>query len=158
VPHLEDLHAIEQLKYRYTRCLDLKNWDEFADTLTDDVVGRYGESIGEEHHFTSRDELVGFMRNSLGPEILTEHRVTHPEITVDGDDATGIWYLQDRVIAPDFNFMLIGAGFYHDRYRRTPDGWRISETGYDRTYDASMKLDALEFSVKAGRAINLSTD
>ena len=38
---------------------------------------------------------------------------------------------------PDFNFMLIGAGFYHDRYRRTSDGWKISETGYDRTYDAS---------------------
>ena len=60
-----------------------------------------------------------------------------------------------RVIAPDFNFMLIGAGFYHDRYRRTADGWRICETGYDRTYDASMKLDAVEFKVKPGRALNI---
>ena len=59
------------------------------------------------------------------------------------------------MIAPDFNFMLIGAGFYHDRYRKTADGWKISETGYDRTYDASMKLDALEFKVKAGRALNI---
>ena len=32
--------------------------------------------------------------------------------------------------------MLIGAAFYHDRYRRTADGWKISATGYDRTYDA----------------------
>jgi hypothetical protein len=155
---MADIDDIKLVKYRYLRALDTKHWDEFADTLTEDVVGRYGESIGEEHHFTTRDELVGFMRSSLGPEILTEHRVNHPEIVVDGDEATGTWYLQDRVIAPDFDFMLIGAGFYHDRYRRTADGWKISETGYDRTYDASMKLNALEFSVKAGRAVNLATD
>src|SRR3546814_16820714 len=98
------------------------------------------------------------MRNPLGPEILTEHRVTHPEITVDGDEATAIWYLQDRVIAPDFNFMLIGAGFYHDRYRSTPEGWKISATGYDRTYDASMSTENLNFKVKPGRALNIRPD
>lgn len=156
---MPDIDEIKQVKYRYLRALDTKNWDEFADTLTEDVIGRYGESIGEEHHFTTRDELVGFMRNSLGgAEVLTEHRVNHPEITVDGDEATATWYLQDRVIAPAFNFMLIGAGFYHDRYRRTADGWKICETGYDRTYDASMSLEALNFKVKAGRALNLPQD
>ena len=148
-----DIDDIKTVKYRYLRTLDTKDWDAFADTLAEDVIGHYGESVGEEHHFTNRDDLVGFMRTSLGPEILTEHRVTHPEIAVDGDEATATWYLQDRVIAPEFNFMLIGAGFYHDRYRRTPDGWKISETGYDRTYDASMSLEALNFKVKAGRAV-----
>ncbi len=150
-----DIDEIKQVKYRYLRALDTKYWDDFAATLTEDVVGRYGESIGEEHHFTNRDELVTFMRNSLGPEIITEHRVTHPEIHVDGDEASAIWYLQDRVIAPDFNFMLIGAGFYHDRYRRTSDGWKICETGYDRTYDASMSTEGLNFKVKPGRALNI---
>ncbi|MCW2626151.1 MAG: hypothetical protein QOF66_3189 [Mycobacterium sp.] len=150
-----DIEEIKQVKYRYLRALDTKHWDDFAATLTEDVVGRYGESIGEEHHFANRDELVTFMRSSLGPEILTEHRVTHPEITVDGDEASAIWYLQDRVIAPDFHFMLIGAGFYHDRYRRTSEGWKITETGYDRTYNASMSTESLNFKVKAGRAVNI---
>ena len=150
-----DIDDIKQVKYRYLRTLDTKYWDDFSDTLTEDVVGRYGESLGDTHEFTDRKSLVDFMRTSLGPEILTEHRVTHPEITVDGDEAEGTWYLQDRVIAPSFNFMLIGAGFYHDRYRRTPDGWKISATGYDRTYDASMSLEALNFKVKAGRALNI---
>ena len=150
-----DIDEIKRVKYRYLRALDTKHWEDFAATLTEDVVGKYGESIGEQHHFTNREDLVAFMRNSLGPEIITEHRVTHPEITVDGDEATGTWYLQDRVIAPDFNFMLIGAGFYHDRYRRTPDGWKISETGYDRTYDASMSLEGLNFQLKRGCALNI---
>ena len=150
-----DIDDIKAVKYRYLRALDTKHWDEFADTLTEDVVGRYGESVGEEHHFSSRDELVGFMRNSLGPEILTEHRVTHPEITVDGDEATATWYLQDRVIAPDFNFMLIGAGFYNDTYRRTPQGWKISATGYDRTYEATMSVEGLDFKLKPGKALHI---
>jgi hypothetical protein len=79
--------------------------------------------------------------------------VTHPEITVDGYEASGTWYLQDRVIVADFNFMLIGAAFYRDRYRRTDDGWKISSTGYDRTYEATMSLSAIDFKVKPGRAL-----
>jgi SnoaL-like domain len=150
-----DIDDIKQVKYRYLRALDTKDWEAFAGTLTEDVAGDYGESLGEDHRFTDRDGLVEFMRTSLGPEIVTEHRVSHPEITVDGDEASGTWYLQDRVIVADFNFMLIGAAFYRDRYRRTPDGWKISATGYDRTYDASMSLENLNFKLKKGRALHL---
>ena len=150
---MSDIHEIELVKYRYLRTLDTKHWDDFADTLTEDVIGRYGESLGEEHHFTDRATLVDFMRDAMPADVITEHRVTHPEIVVDGDEATATWYLQDKVIVPKFNFMLMGAGFYHDRYRRTPDGWKISETGYDRTYDASLSTENLNFKVKAGRAV-----
>jgi SnoaL-like domain len=150
---LADVTAIETIKYRYLRGLDTKHWDDFANTLTEDVVGRYGSSMGEEHHFTNRTDLVEYMRSSLPSNVITEHRVTHPEIEVNGDEATGIWYLQDKVIVAEFDFMLIGAGFYHDRYRRTADGWRISEVGYDRTYDATLSLKNLDFKVAAGIAI-----
>jgi hypothetical protein len=49
--------------------------------------------------------------------------------------------------------MLIGAAFYRDRYRRTSDGRKISSTGYDRTYEATMSLAGIEFKVKPGRAL-----
>jgi hypothetical protein len=151
-----DIEAIKEVKYRYLRALDTKHWDDFAATLVEDVKGDYGPSLGNELHFTDRAALVDFMRTSLGPSIITEHRVDHPEITLDGpDEASATWYLQDRVIAPDFNFMLIGAAFYHDRYRRTADGWKISATSYDRTYDATMSLGNLNFHLKPGRALNI---
>jgi hypothetical protein len=146
-----DKEAIERVKYRYLRALDTKDWEAFADTLTEDVTGDYGGRL----HFTNRDELVDYMRSSIGPGVITEHHVTHPEITVDGDDATAMWYLQDRVIATEFNFMLIGAAFYHDTYRRTPDGWKISTTGYDRTYEATMSLERLNFKLKPGPALQI---
>jgi hypothetical protein len=151
-----DIDEIERVKYRYLRALDTKSWDDFADTLTEDIVGDYGSSLGEEHRFTDRDSLVEFMRASMPANVLTEHRVTHPEIDVDGDQATGTWYLQDRVIVPDFDFMLYGAAFYHDRYRRTPDGWRICATGYQRTYEVNMSTESItNFKVTPGEALNI---
>ncbi|MFF0710553.1 nuclear transport factor 2 family protein, partial [Gordonia sputi] len=117
---------------------------------------------GHQSSFTTRNQhesprLVGYMRGSVGPGVITEHRVDHPEIVVDGDSATGRWYLQDRVIVPEFSFMMIGAAFYADTYRRTDDGWRICATGYDRTYEATIDLkDIPSFSVTVGQAITLA--
>ena len=154
VADLETIEAIKRVKYRYLRALDTKHWDDFADTLTEDIVGDYGSSMGKEHHFTNRDELVEFMRTSMPANVITEHRVTHPEITVIGEnEAEGTWYLQDRVIVPEFNFLLFGAAFYHDRYRKTEDGWRICATGYQRTYDATQSLEGTNFKIKPGAAL-----
>ncbi|GAC83907.1 nuclear transport factor 2 family protein [Gordonia paraffinivorans] len=147
-----DLREIENLKYRYLRALDTKDWATFESTLTEDVTGNYGESLT----FANREELVGYMRANVGPAVITEHRVDHPEIEISGDTARGRWYLQDRVIVAEFSFMLIGAAFYDDTYRRTADGWRICSTGYDRTYEATVSLaDLPSFSLKVGPAVNL---
>ncbi|MDS1114200.1 nuclear transport factor 2 family protein [Gordonia westfalica] len=147
-----DVREIENLKYRYLRALDTKDWTTFASTLTEDATGNYGESLS----FGNRDELVGYMEANVGPAVITEHRVTHPEIEISGDTARGRWYLQDRVIVAEFSFMLIGAAFYDDTYRRTEDGWRISSTGYDRTYEASLGLaDLPSFALKVGPAVRI---
>ncbi|MDL9938383.1 nuclear transport factor 2 family protein [Gordonia sp. ABSL1-1] len=152
VAYADDVSAIKNLKYRYLRALDTKDWDAFAQTLTPDVTGNYGADLD----FGNRDDLVGYMRANVGAAVITEHRVAHPEIEVTGDTATGRWYLQDRVIVAEFSFMLVGAAFYSDGYRRTDDGWRISATGYDRTYEASISLaDLPSFALKVGPAINL---
>ena len=38
-------------------------------------------------------------------------------------------------------------------WRRTPDGWKISATGYQRTYDATLSLKALDFTLNRGDAL-----
>lgn len=45
---LETIEAIKRLKYRYLRALDTKHWDDFADTLTADIVGDYEVVDGED--------------------------------------------------------------------------------------------------------------
>lgn len=135
---VDDLTAISQLKYRYLRTLDTKDWDGFADCFLPDATGDYNGLV-----FANRDALVSYMRENLGAGLLTLHQVHHPEIDVDGDDATAVWYLQDKVIAPAFSFLLEGAAFYTDRYRRTPDGWRVAHTGYRRTFEITYDLKDL---------------
>ena len=67
--------------------------------------------------------------------------MSHPEITV-RRRRPGDLVPQDRVIVPELNFMLFGAAFYRDSYRRTDQGWKICATGYSRTYEATMSLEA----------------
>ena len=141
-----DLAALEdlrRLKYRYFRTLDLKLWDDFATTLTDDVQGRYGTKVyGESLALDGREAVVDFMRSKLGDDILTVHIAQHPELEVDGDEATGSWAFEDTVIVPSFKVLIRGAGYYTDRYRRDTDGrWRIAATSYDRIFESLESLD-----------------
>ena len=134
VDDLLTLEAIKRLKYAYLRCLDQKRWDELAELFTVDATAAYG---GGTHSFAGRDEILGFLRTALGSEQhLTVHRVHQPEIERTGaDSATGVWAFDDIVIMEDHELTVRGAGFYTDTYVRTDDGWRISATGYKRTYE-----------------------
>ncbi|WP_310961579.1 nuclear transport factor 2 family protein [Nocardioides terrisoli] len=143
-----DHDEITRLKYRYFRMLDLKRWEEFAGCFVPEATGDYAGLV-----FDDRDSLVAFMAENMGPQMISMHHAHHPEIAVDGDTATGIWYLEDKVIIPELKFVLEGAAFYDDRYVRTPEGWRIAHTGYRRTYEASWSTeDVPSLKIKRGTA------
>jgi SnoaL-like domain len=152
-----DLIALEEiraLKFRYLRCVDLKRWDDFADTLTADATADYGTpALGDTISLAGRAEITAFMRERLGPEIITVHFAGQPEIEVDGDTASGTWCFQDTVIATGHQVVIQGAAFYEDRYRRDDDGaWRIAHTGYERTYEAMFSFaDVPGFRLTANR-------
>ncbi|MGD0557721.1 MAG: nuclear transport factor 2 family protein [Streptosporangiaceae bacterium] len=149
----DTLEEIRQLKYRYLRCVDRKLWDELADQFTEDATVDYGTQVyGKPLRITGRDEIVGYLRNKLGPEVLTVHSAGQPEITIDGDTATGIWSFEDTVIATEHQILIKGAAFYEDTYAKGEDGqWRIAHTGYVRTYEAMMSLaDLPSFRFLAG--------
>ena len=140
---LVELEKIRQLKYKYLRCVDLKLWDEIGDVFTADATADYGTpSAGRPLDLKSRDDIVGFLRDSLGNGIITLHAAGQPEIAIDGDTATGTWRFTDTVIVPDFKVVISGAAFYEDTYRRDEDGqWRMSHTGYVRIFESTMSLD-----------------
>ena len=140
---LEALESIRQVKYRYLRCVDLKLWDEIAGTFTPDATADYGTpALGEPIQLEGRDAIVGFLRHSLGPGIITTHFAGQPEIAIDGDTASGTWCFEDTVIATEYRVMIKGSAFYEDRYARGSDGeWRIAHTGYVRTYEMTLSLE-----------------
>ncbi|MFR9731141.1 nuclear transport factor 2 family protein [Saccharopolyspora sp. MS10] len=149
------LEEIKRLKHRYLRCVDLKLWDEIGDALTADATAEYGTAVrGGPVLRTGRDAIVGFLRESLPPSIITAHSAQQPEIHLDGDTATGIWAFTDTVIATEHDSTMVrGAAFYEDRYERGADGrWRIRHTGFTRTYEYVVRLGDLPgFQLTADR-------
>ncbi len=141
----DDYQALCELKYRYLRTLDTKQWDDFEACFLPEATADYNGLV-----FDDRAALVAYMREHLGSGRITLHQAHHPEIDIDGDTATGRWYLQDKVIVPEFKFVLEGAAIYDDRYLRTPDGWRVAHTGYRRTYEMTMSLDDLPSAKVSG--------
>ena len=101
---MDDLEQIRQLKYRYLRTLDTKQWDDFEACFVPEATADYAGLS-----FEDRAALVDYMRANLPREIVTMHQVHHPEIDIDGDVATGRWYLYDQVLSAEFGFRLEGG-------------------------------------------------
>ena len=76
--------AIKALKYRYLRCVDLRLWDELAQTLAAEVTASYGKRLS----YTGRDEVVAGLQKQMTDGVITEHQAHHPKIEIDGDTAT----------------------------------------------------------------------
>jgi hypothetical protein len=134
VQRLLEIEAIKQLKYRYFRHLDSKEWDALAELLAPDASSSYGDG---KYAFQGRDAIVRFLRGALGrPTILTAHHGHHPEIELSSETtATGIWSLWDHVIDLQHGVEIGGAAFYRDTYVKRDGAWRFQSTGYQRTYE-----------------------
>ena len=120
---MEDIEAIKNLKARYFRLLDTKQWDEWREVFSTDFSALF-EGPHPDIEFHSRDELVDTNRGILA-EVVTVHQGHTPEIEITGTDtATGIWAMYDRVELPGNAFE--GWGHYHEKYRKVDGEWKIS--------------------------------
>jgi SnoaL-like domain len=76
---LMDIESIKQLKARYCRYLDTKDWDRWRDLFTDDFVGDTTQAGGTV--IVGVDEFMAYTRNRIGkPSQATVHQVHAPEI------------------------------------------------------------------------------
>jgi uncharacterized protein (TIGR02246 family) len=118
---LLDVEAIQQLKARYFRCMDTKDWDGFGGVFTDDAVMDADGYVGR-----GRDEIVASLREILDG-VVTTHHGHMPEITITGPDAaTGVWAMFDYLTFPgEPPSGFRGYGHYHEEYVREDGGWRI---------------------------------
>lgn len=126
-----DIEAIKQLKARYCRLLDTKDWAGWREIFTDDFVSDTTPSGGV--RITGADNMIEFIKKTLGkPSQPTVHQVHAPEITLTSPTtATGIWALNDVVrLAPGVN--LQGYGHYHETYEKTDGQWRIKTSTLTR--------------------------
>ena len=139
---LVEIEAIKQLKARYQRAVDTKDWELMRSVLAPNARSVYSDG---KYAFEGRDEIVDFLANPKGlgnEEIVSTHHAHTPEIEITGETtAKGLWYLEDFVItklpsegAPN-GTVLHGTGIYIDEYVKIDGEWLIQQTGYERIYE-----------------------
>ena len=126
-----EIDSIKQLKARYCRHLDAKDWHAWLAVFTDDFVSDTAEAGGAV--IVGADDFVAFTRRNIGRSSQpTVHQVHAPEIELLSPTAArGVWALHDVVrLAPGLN--LNGFGHYHETYEKSDGRWRIKSSKLTR--------------------------
>jgi len=126
---LLEIEAIKQLKARYCRLLDTKDWQGWRAIFSDDFRSDTSPSGGKV--IVGADDFVAFVRKNLGAQ-PTVHQVHAPEIELtSATTARGIWALND-VVRLAFGLNLDGYGHYHETYEKIDGQWRITSSTLTR--------------------------
>lgn len=118
VRRLNDLESIRDLARRYAHGVWSSDVEGVVALFTED-----GEmDPGNDEPIRGREairKVYGRMIGAQGFQPFVHNHV----ICLDGDQATGVCYLDLRAVADDQS--LIGAGYYVDSYVRVEQGWKF---------------------------------
>jgi uncharacterized protein (TIGR02246 family) len=126
---MDDIEAIKQLKARYCRLMDTKDWDCYRQVFTDDVTMDTSDAGG--NVITGADEFMEFLLGAIG-DVVTVHQCHTPEVEITSPaSATGIWAMEDMLRYPD-GTELHGYGHYYESYEKQDGEWRIKSSKLTR--------------------------
>lgn len=119
---LQDRFALCELRARYCRHLDFKQWDDLRSLFTDDAELRLAGGT----HYPSADDFVDTMRRNFAGDEQVVHHCQMPELVRLGPDrARGVWALfslLDRQQSP----AMQSYSYYAEEYRRVAGTWKIA--------------------------------
>lgn len=135
---LLDYEAIRNVKARYCRFLDTKDWDGFIALFTPDAVMDVEEDTGHPP-ISGHAAILDQVRFAV-TDAQSAHQVHSSEIDLRGDEADVITAMQDRVVwAPGKcpipgGQSITGFGHYTERYVRQDGQWKIAALKLTRLY------------------------
>ena len=133
---LEDIESIKQLKAKYCSfCDDNYNPQGIASLFTPDGVWDGGD-LGRAEGY---DAIVKFFERAPSAFSFAIHHVMNPVIEVDGDAATGRWYLLQPLTRRrrDGDHAMWLAGRYEDEYVRMGREWKFKRLKFITHFLAS---------------------
>jgi len=138
---LAAIEAIKQLRARFARCMDTKDWAGMRETIASDCRFDAGQESNVEEIWTGPQDIVANIRRNFVHAVSVHHAHT-PEITLTSPTtASGIWAMQDELRWPGPPPVeLTGYGHYHETYVCRDGRWQIS----------SFKLTRLRVDVRNG--------
>jgi hypothetical protein len=129
---LVDRALIVETVYLYATAVDGRDWDLFRSIFTDVVdvdFSSFFEGAEPGWVTTPADTWVKSAREPFGALDATQHSMSNPRVTVEGDRATCVMYVQAEHLRTvgDRQVAYTVGGFYTDTLVRTPAGWRLHQ-------------------------------
>jgi ketosteroid isomerase-like protein len=127
---IADRLQIQALRGEFTDASMMRDWDRFASLFTHDGAWRIPDGNVE---LVGREEIragIARLRGLWDSLVQTTHAGT---IQLAGDTAVGCASIAEFGRLRDGSSYL-GCAVDHDRYQRTPDGWKFTERVYEVSY------------------------
>lgn len=136
------IEEIKQLKSRYFRCMDTKDWEGLGRIFTHDAVFdarsslTLDETAGDPSFVWHGGQAIADQVRSVVTPLQTVHHGHGHEIEITSPtEARGVIAMEDQIWVIETGAVVLhGCGHYHETYRREPDGWRILSSKLTRLY------------------------
>jgi hypothetical protein len=134
----DDQLALQRLVTEYAYAIDERAFDKLDHIFTPDAYIDYRAMGGIDGPYP---RVKAWLPEALKPFPGYMHFIGNLWFHVVGDEAIGKVACINPMRVPKADggdeVMILGL-WYHDRYRRTPQGWRISERVEKRSFDYNM--------------------
>lgn len=144
---LVELEALKRLKAEYFYFLDTKDWPAWLDLFTSDVILKWDQAVstrGQDGQTAPALQGIDAIRQTMPPameNLQTVHHGHTPILDLTSDTtATGIWAMEERVGAPNRDYVTYGYGHYHETYRKEGGRWRIASLHLTRLRTGRISL------------------
>jgi hypothetical protein len=122
------LEDIKQVKARYFRCMDTKDWAGFEAVFTPDATADYSsEGDAKDWAAAGASKVVALVRKAVGPAITVHHGHMAEVEVVAPTVAKGIFAMEDLIWWPEGSNRktLHGWGHYYETYEKIGGKWLI---------------------------------
>jgi hypothetical protein len=140
IAKLVAIEDIRQLKSRYFRCMDLRDWEGMGQTFTKDALFDYTVGLAvpdadgtppapDGPVWRGRETIMATAQQVYAQTISVHHGHCH-EISIDSEtEAHGVIAMESWSRGPDRTTKLNRTrGHYVEKYRYEDGAWRIAES------------------------------
>ncbi len=123
-----DTIAVCETVYRYALGIDTRDWTLYRSIFADELDIDFSSYNGRPGSHMTADAWVAGVQPLFVGLAATQHSMTNPIVTIDGDRAECSMYMQAAHAlehGDDDAWFTIG-GYYNDRLKRSAGGWQIT--------------------------------
>ena len=121
IRRLEDIEAIKQLKARYCDvCDDMHNPERIGSLFAEDGIWE-SPDFGQAHGPAEIRKLFEGFRDTFS---FSQHNIMNPIIEVDGERATGVWYIMGPWTQSADDRAIWMTARYDDDYVKIGGEWK----------------------------------